>query len=187
MKRLNLGCGHNHLSGYINVDKDPNCNPDVLADLEDILPFDDNSVDEIIMNHSLEHLGQSTEGYLNIWKELYRILKNQGTLKITVPHWNHENFHHDPTHVRKVTPTGVNMFNQRNNMDTIESNGQETTLGLQLGIDIAVMNVGYDYSPWFQELLNQKLVTEQESNRYNNACFQIQIHAKAFKPARSLL
>ena len=183
---INLGCGYNKLENYINVDHDPKCNPDVVANLEDTLPFEDSSVDEIILNHVLEHLGQSTESYLNIWKEFYRILKDQGVIKITVPHHLHENFHHDPTHVRKVTPVGVNMFNQEHNMNTIQEGGQETTLGLQLGIDIAVTDVGYDYSPWFRELLNKKQVTEQDANRFNNACFQVQIHAKAFKPVRSI-
>lgn len=184
--KLNLGCGYNHLEGYTNVDHDSKCVPDVVADLEQPLPFEDNSVDEIVMSHVLEHLGQDTKTYFNIWKELYRIVKNQGVLKITVPHWNHENFHHDPTHVRKVTPVGIDMFNQKRNMQQIQSGGQETTLGLQLGIDISVEEVGYDFTPWFQAKMNgeSRETVEREMNRYNNTCFQILILAKAHKPAR---
>ena len=87
--KLNLGCGYNKFDGYVNVDHDSLCQPDIVADLEDRLPFEDNSVDEIIMYHVLEHLGQDVKTYFSIWKELYRILKNDGELKITVPHWNH--------------------------------------------------------------------------------------------------
>jgi len=83
--KLNLGCGYNKLEGYVNVDNDENCKPDVLADLEERLPFEDNSVDEIILNHVLEHLGQSTKVYFNVWKELYRVLKDGGLILITVP------------------------------------------------------------------------------------------------------
>ena len=46
--KLNLGCGYNKYPGYVNVDHDANCSPDIVADLEGRLPFDDSSVDEII-------------------------------------------------------------------------------------------------------------------------------------------
>ena len=184
--KLNLGCGYNKFDGYVNVDHDPKCKPDITADLEGVLPFEDNSVDEIIMFHVLEHLGQDVKTYFKIWQELYRVLKDQGEIKITVPHWNHENFHHDPTHVRKVTPVGVNMFSQKKNMETIAEGGQETTLGLQLGIDVEVDGVAYDFSPWFQQAMSgqPREVIEREMGRYNNACYQVHIYAKAHKPQR---
>lgn len=176
------------MNGYTNVDKDSNCNPDIVADLEQPLPFDDSSVDEIIMCHILEHLGQDTKTYLSIWQELYRILKNKGEIKITVPHWNHENFHHDPTHVRKVTPIGIDMFSQERNAHQIKTGGSETTLGLQLNIDIGVTEVGYVFMPWFEsQYKNQpRSIVEREMNKYNNACAAIQINAMAYKPARGI-
>lgn len=185
---LNLGCGYNKLEGYVNVDHDPLCQPDVVADLEQPLPFEDSSAEEIVMVHVLEHLGQSTETYLNLWKEFYRILKPNGLIKITVPHWNHENFHHDPTHVRKVTPVGVDMFSQERNMHTIKTGGSETTLGLQLGIDIGVTEVGYDFMPWFEQQFKgqPQHIVEREMNKYSNACYQLQINAMAHKPARGM-
>jgi len=165
------------------------CNPDVVEDLEDKLPFEDDSVDEIVMYHVLEHLGQSTKAYFAIWRELYRVLKNGGIIKIVVPHHRHDNFHHDPTHVRVVTPIGIDMFSQARNMETIRTGGQETTLGLQLGIDIGVTEVGYDLTPWFQQHIAGKPqeFAERELNKYNNTCFQVKINARAFKPPRSTL
>ena len=58
--KLNMGCGHNKREGYVNVDMSPVCNPDVVWDLETLpWPWQDNSVDGVLFNHSLEHLGQS--------------------------------------------------------------------------------------------------------------------------------
>lgn len=187
MTKLNLGCGYNHIAGYINVDHDTNCAPDIVADLDHRLPFADNSVTEIRLYHVLEHLGAATNTYFDIWKEFYRVLEDGGVVNITVPHWQHENFSHDPTHVRVVTPMGVNMFNQKRNQEIIESKGQETTLGIQLGIDFSVDDVRYDLDFAFQQdLISQGRteVTPYDVSKYNNTCHQIYIKAVAHKPAR---
>jgi predicted SAM-dependent methyltransferase len=186
--KLNLGCGYRKVSGYVNVDNDPLCEPDIVADLETKLPWDDNSIDEIFLDHVLEHIGQDTRTYFNIWQEFYRILRDEAVIMISVPHYNHDHFHHDPTHVRVVTPIGIDMFNQRNNYETIKAGGSQSALGLKLGIDIAVTEVSYDLEPWYkQHMKNTKQTTFDldEMSRYNNACYQIRIKAKAYKPARS--
>jgi hypothetical protein len=75
------------------------------------------------------------------------------------------------------------MFNQEHNRQTIAEGGNETTLGLQLGIDIRVTDVGYDFMPWFQQYANTipKNTVDRELKKYNNACYQIHIIAKAHK------
>ena len=58
--KLHLGCGHNYMKGWVNVDgpKDELCYDDLKADIyyriED-LDYPDNSVDEILMNAVFEH------------------------------------------------------------------------------------------------------------------------------------
>ena len=39
--KINLGSGHWKLEGWVNVDIDPDSEPDVLADLSEPLPFED--------------------------------------------------------------------------------------------------------------------------------------------------
>ena len=102
--KINLGSGSKILKGYVNVDKFQYYNPDVVHDLEKFpYPFEDNSIDEILLSHVLEHIGQNPDVFNNIIKELYRICKNNSIVDIRVPHPRHDDFISDPTHVRPIT------------------------------------------------------------------------------------
>ena len=65
--KLNLGCGNKVIEEYINVDKFDLYNVDLKHDLETFpYPFEDYSVEEIILSHLLEHIGQSPEIFIKI-------------------------------------------------------------------------------------------------------------------------
>lgn len=99
-KKLNLGSGARKLSGdWINVDKTPHENVDVVHDLNVFpYPFDDNSVGFICMNHVLEHLKEPYD----VAVECHRILKPGGSFEIIVPHKNHLSAY-DVAHPRLFT------------------------------------------------------------------------------------
>jgi len=85
MMKLNLGCGSKKLEGYINADIEPSVNPDMIIDLDKFpYPFKDSSIDEVYMEHSLEHVKYLKETL----KEIYRILKPDGILKLMIPHFS---------------------------------------------------------------------------------------------------
>ena len=143
MSKLNLGCAYNKKEGWINVDLDSECNPDLCFDLtKPNWPIEDSTITEVVADHILEHL-EGTDGYLTFWKELYRVCVNGAEIKIEVPHWLHETFYHDPTHVRRVTPVGVAMFDQQRNQEDLLSGGRETKLGFMCKVDFAMQGVGY--------------------------------------------
>ena len=153
MQKLNLGCGFNHKSDCVNVDNFAMCNPDVLHDLETFpYPWDDNTIDEIHMDHVLEHLGNDSKTYLQIFKELYRICRHDAKLFINVPHWMHENFAHDPTHCRIVTPVGLAMFDKDRNRNDLKNNGSESKLGLMIDVDFKLEGLIYVADPQWQEI-----------------------------------
>ena len=94
MLKLNIGCGLNKLEGYDNVDIDENVDPDVIAPAHK-LPYDDNSADEILASHVLEHMPHGINidqpesvchpNVSDALKEWYRVLKLGGRLEIRVP------------------------------------------------------------------------------------------------------
>jgi predicted SAM-dependent methyltransferase len=80
--RLNLGCSVDLLDDYINIDNNfPNA--DLKHDLLKPLPFDDNTVTEILASHLLEHFNYIETAI--ILKDWYRVLKKGGILHIRVP------------------------------------------------------------------------------------------------------
>lgn len=80
--RLNLGCGMNKRPGWVNVDGFDVCKPDMVHDLNAFpYPWDDNSVDEIYMNHVLEHIPMWWEAF----KECARIMKPGAYFQVNVP------------------------------------------------------------------------------------------------------
>lgn len=84
--KLNLGCGPVHLDGYVNVDvvnPEQHKNPDLIADIRHLDMISDNSVDEILSVHVIEHF------YLwelpSLLEEWRRVLKPGGKLVLETP------------------------------------------------------------------------------------------------------
>lgn len=82
--RLNLACGEVVLEGWQNLDYDPRVEGVVDCDLLGTLPFEDDSVDEILTSHFLEHLRLRTEA-VPFLQECQRVLRPGGILSIITP------------------------------------------------------------------------------------------------------
>jgi SAM-dependent methyltransferase len=105
--KLNLGCGNHRIDGFIGVDKLKTSAADIIHDLNIFpYPFRDNSVEAVVLFHILEHLSD-TIGVIN---EIWRICKNEATVRIIVPYYNSPGACHDPTHVRFFTERTFDYF-----------------------------------------------------------------------------
>ena len=96
MLKLNLGCGASVLEDYINIDQDsievmrkryPNVNFATDAHIYTYnifdLPYDDESVDEVLAESFMEHLSFLEEK--DFFYEVKRVLKSGGVFKFSVP------------------------------------------------------------------------------------------------------
>ncbi len=184
--KLNLGCGDKKIPGWLNVDFVDACQPDLVCDLEKF-PYiwDDNSVDEILLSHVLEHLGQQRDTYLNIIKELYRICCHNAIIHIMVPHPRHDHFITDPTHVRPITVEGLQMFDQNLNRQWIEKKWANTPLGIYCNVDFRIIKHEYVLDPMFKTAYEKGELSPQKIyellRTHNNVCQQINIEWQVIK------
>jgi len=81
MTRLNLGSGATFKPGWINVDRNPYTTATVVHDLNDGIPYGENSVDEILCRGVIQYLSKPVE-FLN---ECWRVLVNGGRFEFEVP------------------------------------------------------------------------------------------------------
>ena len=83
-RKLHIGCGEHMLDGWLNADFYPE-SPNILhLDITQSFPIPDNTFDYIFSEHVIEHVPYLAG--LNMLTECYRILKDQGKIRISTPY-----------------------------------------------------------------------------------------------------
>jgi SAM-dependent methyltransferase len=123
---LLLGCGNSREKRFglpgspetwthlVTLDIDPDCGADVIADLENGIPFADESFDEVHAYELLEHLGTQGDyrAFFRDFDEIYRVLKPGGVLVGSSPKWDSVWAWSDPGHRRIVSTASFVFLNQ---------------------------------------------------------------------------
>ena len=112
MARLHLGCGKTILPDWINLDLAPAPGVDVVADLDacqaNPLPFESDTIDEILGRHVIEHIRNT----LPLMQELHRIAKAGAKAVFHLPYGSSDDAFEDPTHVRQYFANSFGYFSQ---------------------------------------------------------------------------
>jgi len=130
MKVLHIGAGRKgrvlpdwmkvppHTSlDIISLDQDVRLHPDITCQLgAEAIPLPTDSIDIIVANHVLEHIGKQgeTDEWFAAFEECYRILKPSGKLCFESPMWNSVWAWGDPSHTRALSPEAFYFFQQDN-------------------------------------------------------------------------
>lgn len=107
-KKLNIGCGHKPLPGWINIDRDPPDDaPDIMrVDVGQGLPFEDNSFNEIFLDNVIEHIYDIP----GLMAEIHRVLAVGGVCNIVTPHFSSASSYRDPTHLHHLSYFSFDYF-----------------------------------------------------------------------------
>jgi glycosyltransferase involved in cell wall biosynthesis len=187
--RLNLGCGRDHLAGWVNVDQFPGSHPDVVHDLERFpWPFPDDCAGEVLLKHVLEHLGRDSATFLGIMGELYRVCAPGARVRILVPHPRHRDFLQDPTHVRPVLAEMFEHFSLDCNEDWGRRGLPGTPLAMYLGLDFRIESATLHLDPWWDAEFRSGRITREQLERAardcNNVVATTEVVLRARKPFR---
>lgn len=114
MNTLSVGCGRQpSRPNLIRLDKSAKLDPDLVWDLDQFpYPFDECSFSEVECFDVIEHL----EDIPKTLEEFYRILKPNGVLKITTPHFSCANSFVDPTHKWHLSYFSFDYFCEGHNL-----------------------------------------------------------------------
>lgn len=106
--KLNLGCGHKKIFGFIGVDHIKTTAADIIHDLNTTpYPLAADSVDEIIADNVLEHLND----VIAVMAEWHRLCRNGAIIKISLPYYKSSGAFTDPTHKHFFTENSFQYFN----------------------------------------------------------------------------
>jgi len=95
--RLDIGCGGNKQPNFVGMDLRKLSGVDIVHDLQIFpWPIPDGIVIQALCSHVWEHIEPKNRIYF--MDEIWRVMKPQGQLMLSVPYWTSFGAFQDPTH-----------------------------------------------------------------------------------------
>lgn len=176
LKKVEIGCGKTKTEGYIGVDRFELDGVDIVADINEGLPFETNSVDVIFACHSLEHM----ENLQNVMDEIFRISKHGAIINILAPYYNtytnianffHKiNFNEDTMRFFSSEETSVINLDEYYNAHSYNW-GLATSDNSELSCNLTILDMEFFYFPEYNFLNDDEKRNARRS--LSNVCDQI--------------
>lgn len=106
--KLDLGCGKGKRSGYIGLDSALSSTADIICDFKRGIPLASGRFEAVLAHNLLEHMPDLI-GFMN---EIWRVMRHNAELEVTVPYYLSMGAFQDPTHVRYFTEKTFLYFTQ---------------------------------------------------------------------------
>lgn len=181
--KLNLGCGFRKKEGHINVDSSEACMPDLRLDLaKEAWPWEDNSVQEVRCEFSLDQMGTSPSDLRFVMQEMYRVCKSEAKIFIVGFHPRHDQFFLNPMCVHRLAPDFFHLLSIQRNLNQIASGSSDDCLGLMWEVNFDVTRFKYLLYLDFQKAHEAGELSEQDLRHKmrfeNNVChgYEVDLH-----------
>lgn len=182
--KLDIGCGKVKSEGFIGIDRFILKGVDIVADLNNPLPFFNDSVDFLLASHSLEHVND----LIAVMQEIYRISRHGAQICIVAPYYNQN--------LNLANPYHKQVFNEHTprfwtNASTVSIPSVEfahphaTEWGLAQsdhsdpGIDFRCLRMEFFYFPQYRNLPHDE--QREIRRKYIDVCDQIMYHLIVIK------
>jgi SAM-dependent methyltransferase len=136
--QIDLGCGQAKQPGHVGLDVYLYEGVDLLCNLEEGLPFGDNSVDRVYANHVLEHI----EHLVPLMQEIYRVCRPNAAVEVRVPYYASVGAFKDPTHCRFFAEGTFEYF----------SPSRWTGFDYGFGVHFEIVRISYTFVPPFRRI-----------------------------------
>ena len=108
---LNIGCGEQPLKDAVNLDIVALEGVDIVCDIQDGLPFEDNRFEEVYASYVLCQIADRDK-FKFVMNSIWRVLKPGGILKLKVPDARNPCAFQDPMDCRYFVKETFDYFNK---------------------------------------------------------------------------
>lgn len=132
---LDLGCGARKKTGHVGLDIAPLEGVDIVCNIEEGFPIENDIVDSIYSNFMFEHIPNT----IFLFQELYRISKKDSVIEFKVPYYQSNTQYKDPTHSAIILPETMRYF----------SDDKWYGSDYSINVNFEILNIEYEYLPPF--------------------------------------